>query len=115
MAKAALEDSEYYDEIRNEIIKAREYFIRTINKNPYLIAFQSQSNFVYIKVKNIDGEKLKDYLNSQGYLVRSYNGLQNYLRITIYNFEVMNDVIRSIFDYIDNTKKYSTCFQLNSI
>ena len=56
MAIAALNDDEYYADVKARIIKSRDIFIDELNKLPGILAYKSDANFVYIKLVGYDAE-----------------------------------------------------------
>ncbi len=101
MAETALQDVEYYDNIRKVYSKERDYFIAEMNKIKGITAFQSDANFVYVKVKNKDVRNIQKKLQEQGYLIRIFNFNNCYcLRVTLYNREVMDFVIQAFQEYV---------------
>lgn len=97
MAVAAIEDKAYYEEITNEIVHTREWFIRELNMIDGVKAFQSDSNFVYLSINICDVEKLKEYMKENGFLIRVFDdGTKKHLRITIAQKEIMEDCLNKL-------------------
>lgn len=92
LAEAALNDIDYYSNMRKVIIAEREHFINELNKVTGVKAFCSNANFAYIKIMDNDGfAKIKADIQESGYLVKFYKN--NKMRITISKREVMDDLI----------------------
>lgn len=101
IAKAAIEDKEYYNYIKKTVIEEREHFIEEMNKIKDVTAFKSDSNFVYVKIKGKNVEGIQKKLQEQGYLIRMFKFNDNCcVRVTIYNRQVMNYVIQAFREYM---------------
>lgn len=97
LAKTALEDYQYYNKVRDNVIKSRTEFIDKINIYKGIKAYESNSNFVYIKFDELDAELLKNEFEKCNYLVRLfYNNDKIYMRITIAEEKVMNNILKII-------------------
>ena len=72
MAAAAICDRAYYEEMNREICRVRTWFMDTLNRLPGIRAFQSDSNFVAVRVENQDLRKLKDLLAENNILIRLF-------------------------------------------
>ncbi|GHU64628.1 hypothetical protein FACS189447_01840 [Spirochaetia bacterium] len=84
MAIAALHDTDYYARLKKDIVSTRAWFTEELNKIPGIKAFESHANFIFIDFDGYDAQKIKDYMQSRGILVRlfSYNKRMA-MRITI--------------------------------
>lgn len=94
IAKEAILDTDYYSSMRKETKLAREWFINELNKISDVKAFQSGSNFVFIKLKNGDPDKVKAYMEENNILIREFmdnDALR--LRITIAPIDILKRVI----------------------
>ena len=84
MAIAALNDTEYYDRVTAELLATREDFSAQLNALPGILAYESDANFVYIKLVSYDVERIKAVVEKEGYLIRIFTGNEEkHLRITI--------------------------------
>lgn len=84
MAIAALNDTEYYDRVTAELLATRENFSAQLNALPGILAYESDANFVYIKLVGYDVERIKAVVEKEGYLIRIFTGNEEkHLRITI--------------------------------
>jgi len=104
-AIAALEDINYTEEYVNNVKTNRKFFIG-IMKNDfsnYLSAFNSDGNFVLIKLKNeFFPEDLMKFFEAEKIYIRNYshiNGLNNCIRITIGNEKQTRKVIKLLEDF----------------
>ena len=96
MAETVLKDDEYYKGIRETFAEERESFISEMNKIDGVTAFKSDTNFVYVKIKDKDVREVQEKLKNQGYLIRIFNYNDCYcLRVTLFSREVMDVVIRA--------------------
>lgn len=94
---AVLQDTAYYNNFKQEIIKSRKWFIEEINKIRGLKAFNSDSNFVLVKTVSIDAKEVKSWFEKSGILVRlvSEEKLQG-LRITVGPHAIMEKALNII-------------------
>lgn len=94
IALAALEDEGYYMEMRKESNKVRDWFIDELNKLDEVKAFQSASNFVFVKLDNADPEKVRAFMEENHILIRLFNDKDALrLRITVAPRDVMERVL----------------------
>jgi histidinol-phosphate aminotransferase len=105
MAIAALKDDGYYDAITAKLIASREKLITDLNKLPGVTAFKSDSNFIYVRTKGYDPEKIKQICADNGYLVRIFtNGVEKHLRMTIATEDVMESFTKMLLKAFDEAK-----------
>lgn len=101
MAIAALKDREYYDVITAELLQARQDFSDTLNAIDGILVYESDANFVYIKLIGYDVEKIKAIAAEHGYLIRIFTGNdEKHLRITIGPKTLMDDLTNVMLDAI---------------
>lgn len=94
IAKAALEDKEYYESMRKKTIDTREWFIEEVNKINGVNAFKSGSNFVFIKLKSADADTVRAFMEENNILIRLFTDKNTLrLRITIGPRNIMERVI----------------------
>jgi histidinol-phosphate aminotransferase len=98
---AVLRDVKYYDNLKQEIIKTREWFISELNKIADVKAYLSNSNFVFVKFNDYNIKEVKSWFDKKGILVRlvSEETVQG-LRITIAPKKTMEEVINIIHSNI---------------
>lgn len=103
MAVAAIRDREYYEEMNLGLNQVKTWFIDTLNRIPNVRAFQSDCNFVAVKIENIDMKELKNVLQESGLLIRLFedNG-EVVARISIAQMDVMAETVRVIKRYLEN-------------
>ena len=93
MAIAALNDTEYYDNITKKILDSRRAFSDKLNTVKGVKVYESDANFVYIKLVGYDAEKIKSVVEENGYLIRVFNGNnEKHLRITIGTEDMMDNL-----------------------
>lgn len=91
MAIAALNDKEYYDTITAKLVNSREKFSKKLNEVPGVTVYESDANFVYIKLVGYDADKIKQKAEENGFLIRVFTGNnEKHLRITIGTEEMMD-------------------------
>lgn len=94
IAKEAILDTEYYNNMREETRKAREWFINELNNIPDVKAFHSGSNFVFIKLKKGDPDRVKAFMKENNILIREFKDNDALrLRITIAPVDILKRVI----------------------
>ena len=69
-----------------------------LNQIPGVRAFQSCSNFVAVKIENVDMQKIREVLKENGILIRLFEDKEEVIaRITISEMEIMKrtlDIIK---------------------
>ena len=81
---AAMEDREYFESCRREIIRVREFTVRELRQRGFTLP-DSMTNFVFASPPGMTGRTYYEKLRDRGILVR-YFGIprtENYVRITI--------------------------------
>lgn len=72
MAAVAIRDKEYYEEMNREMCSVKTWFMDTLNRIPGIRVFQSESNFVAVRIENGDLWKLKETLEKNQILIRLF-------------------------------------------
>lgn len=94
IAVAALNDSEYYVQMKAKTVEVREWFIGELARIPGVKPFQSAANFVFVKLNHADAEKVRAYMEENNLLIRLFvdeDALR--LRITIGPRDLMERVV----------------------
>lgn len=105
MAIAAFMDKEYYATITKELNEAKREFIDTLNQIEGVKAFESDSNFVYIRVAGYDAEKIKQTCQDKGFLFRIFvNNNEKHLRITMASKAIVHDLLDVLVPAIKDSK-----------
>ena len=90
MAIAALSDRPYYDNLKKEIIEVREWFFEKIKGISGVKPYKSYSNFIFLHLDGYDVQKMKDWMEKNGILVRLFvDNSRLAMRITIGPREIM--------------------------
>lgn len=94
IAKAAIEDKEYYDSLRKKTKEVREWFIDELNKINGVTAYKSGSNFVFVKLLEADADIVRAFMEENGILIRLFTDKDALrLRITIGPKDLMERVV----------------------
>lgn len=72
MAAAAICDKAYYEDINQEMRRVKTWFMDTLNRIPGIRVFQSDSNFVAVRIENKDLRSLKRLLEKNNILIRLF-------------------------------------------
>ncbi len=94
IAAEAVRDKAYYMKMKELTNEIREWFIRELNAIEGVHAFQSDSNFVFVRLENADAEKVKAYMEENNILIRLFTDKDAlHLRITIAPKDIMKRVL----------------------
>lgn len=94
IAIAAIKDTEYYQNMKNQNNEIRDWFIGELNKLEDVKAFRSESNYVFVKLLNADADKVRAYMEENGILIRLFRDKDALrLRITIGPKDIMERVL----------------------
>lgn len=97
IAVAAIHDKPYYERMNQELNEVKTWFIDTLNHISGVRAFQSDCNFVAVKIENVDMKKLKDELQKEELLIRLFDDHgEAVARIAIGQRNMMEKVVREI-------------------
>lgn len=102
VAKEALLDVEYFEEIRNKVMATRER-VKPIFKELGFRVGDSQSNFLFVTHKTAKATDIMAHLRENHILVRHFKKpekIENYLRITIGTDEQMDRLIEVLRAYL---------------
>ncbi len=91
----AIKDKDYFENCRNKIIEAREYTVDALTNLGFSV-LPSKANFVFAKSDDINGKELYLKLKDNGILVRHFDKIDEYNRITIGTMEEMEALINTI-------------------
>jgi histidinol-phosphate/aromatic aminotransferase/cobyric acid decarboxylase-like protein len=99
MAVAAIHDKQYYEDMNKKLNEIKTWFIDELNRVPNIRAFQSDSNFVAVKIENTDMQRLQEALKEKGILIRLFkDGEEIIARIAIAEKEIMVKTVNAIRD-----------------
>lgn len=94
IATAAVEDTEYYRNMKKESNAVRDWFIEELNKIEGVKAYKSESNFVFVKLINADANKVRAYMEENNILIRLFTDKEALrLRITVAPKDIMDRVL----------------------
>ncbi|UZW14832.1 histidinol-phosphate transaminase [Clostridium pasteurianum] len=101
MAKAAIEDKEYYSKIANDIIYSRENIRNELNSSGKYKVFDSKSNFLLINTCNKNPQMIVDYFKNNGYLIRNCSGygLNSHVRLSIGTDKINKEILYLFKEY----------------
>lgn len=97
LGKAALEDEEYYGDVKGKVMATRQWFTSEMRKLGFLV-LDSQANFVFASHPNHAAQHLMQALRERGIIVRHFNQprIDNFLRITIGTDEQMQQLVKEL-------------------
>ena len=98
LGTAAVEDKAYFEEIKDKVIKTREWTKEELKKLDFSFA-DSHTNFIFAKYNgNMKRDDIVKALRDRSILVRSFNGerVKDYIRISIGTDEEMKIVIDAL-------------------
>ncbi len=103
LAKATLEDNDYYMNNCKRIMETREDFTKQMRELGFEV-LDSKCNFVFAKHKNLDGKAYYEELKRRGVLVRHFSDpkISDYNRITIGTPEMMEVLLCETRDILKN-------------
>ncbi len=83
-AKAALEDSEYFNEITQKVISTRERIAQILKELDFNV-LDSSANFLFVTHKRYNAVYIQSYLRKNRVLVRHFDNerINDYLRISV--------------------------------
>lgn len=94
IAIAALTDTDYYDNMRKEVVSVREWFYNELLQMKGLTPYKSKSNYVFVKLANADADRVRAYMEENGILIRLFTDKEDLrLRITIGPRDLMERVV----------------------
>jgi CTP:phosphocholine cytidylyltransferase-like protein/histidinol-phosphate/aromatic aminotransferase/cobyric acid decarboxylase-like protein len=102
----ALRDDDYYNHVRNEIRKVKDYFYNRLCDIKEIHPYKSDTNFIYMKVSEIDGVELRERMIEQGYLFRIFeNEGGTFYRINVAPMDTMVDFVNKFENTIMQMRK----------
>lgn len=103
MAVEAMHDKTYYEEMNRELNRVKTWFIDSLNRLPNVRAFQSECNFVAVRIERTDMKQLKDRLWENGLLIRLFEDRGEVVaRISIAHKDIMEKTAHVIKKYVLN-------------
>ena len=104
--QAAMNDEEYFEKCRNEIIKNREYTANELKKLGFILT-NSSANFVFAKPDGISAGDYVQALRDRGIIVRYFGSkarIKDYVRITIGAYDEMAKFISATEEILKGVK-----------
>ena len=106
MAIAALKDKEYYATVTAKILKSRQELSDALNAIDGVTVYESDANFVYIKLVGFDAETIKKAAEDNGFLIRIFMGMgEKHLRITIGTEEEMKKLTALLVETLEKARQ----------
>lgn len=101
----SLRDDAYYDRIREEIHTVKEWFYNELCKIDEIHPYRSDTNFIYMKVSDVDAVLVKELMEEAGYLFRIFEyDNKFYYRINVAPMDTMKDFISKLHSTIELAK-----------
>ena len=100
-AKAAIEDEEYFQTIRRQVMDTRAWTERTLREKGFTV-LPSQANFVFVSHPAHAGRDLLEGLRQRGILVRWWDrrSIENWLRVSIGTRPEMEALVKALEELI---------------
>ena len=100
-AAAAIEDEEYFQTVRKQVMDTRIWTARALNKKGFTV-LPSQANFLFISHPSHSGRELLDGLRQRGLLVRWWDRpeIENWLRVSIGAQEDLEALVKALEELI---------------
>lgn len=94
IAFEAVNDTQYYKKMKEETVAVRDWFIRELNAMDHVKAFESISNFVFIRLEDADADKVRAFMEENNILIRLFTDKDALrLRITVAPKDIMERVL----------------------
>ncbi|MEW9123670.1 MAG: histidinol-phosphate transaminase [Thermotaleaceae bacterium] len=103
LAIAAVEDEEYFKEIRDKVMSTRDAVTDTLRELGFVVP-DSKANFLFVTHPELSAKELFEFLKENNIFVRYFNAplIDNHLRISIGTDEEMAELIKFIKIYMEN-------------
>ena len=100
-AAAAIEDEDYFQSIRRQVMETRTWTEKALKEINFTV-LPSQANFVFASHRSHSGKELLDGLRAQGVLVRWWDKpeIENWLRISIGTDDDMKAMVQALNDLV---------------
>ena len=106
LAIAALDSTEYYEEMRRKMLADLEMFFVELNKLSGFRAYRSETNFILCRIPEKLKNPLDAYLKSHGFVIKFMNEdeLNSHVRITIGTQEENRQLMDLINSFMEETR-----------
>ncbi len=102
IAIAAIKDTEYYNKMKAESLVVRDWFSDELNKLDGVKAYKTASNFVFVKIDDVDPRTVRAFMEENGILIRLFTDKDALrLRITIAPKGIMERVLVQLKKALD--------------
>lgn len=103
LAIRALEDEDYFQEVRARVMATRNYTAEQLEKRGWRV-LPSKANFLFAAAPKTDGFTIYSDLKEKGILVRYFNhtGIKEFVRITVGTQEQMNTLLSTLDSLYSN-------------
>jgi len=106
-ACAALSNPDYLEDVKNALVSERENMFEMMSRFSFLEPYESQSNFILCRVTSGLAEELKNFLESDGVIVRYYSSppeLSGCIRVSVGLPEHTVRLKSALLKYMENSK-----------
>ncbi|CAL6305112.1 unnamed protein product [Bathycoccus prasinos] len=106
-ACAALSNPDYLEDVKNALVSERENMFEMMSRFSFLEPYESQSNFILCRVTSGRAEELKNFLESDGVIVRYYSSppeLSGCIRVSVGLPEHTVRFKSALLKYMENSK-----------
>lgn len=106
-ACAALSNPDYLEDVKNALVSERENMFEMMSRFSFLEPYESQSNFILCRVTSGRAEELKNFLESDGVIVRYYSSppeLSGCIRVSVGLPEHTVRLKSALLKYMENSK-----------
>ena len=105
MGEAALDNDDFFEEKRHEIVAVREYTKEKLQEMGFILT-DSKANFLFCKHPDIGGFELYSKLKEKGILIRQWDKprISDYVRITIGTKTQMDALLTAVEEIIMRKK-----------
>ncbi|MBQ7201172.1 MAG: histidinol-phosphate aminotransferase family protein, partial [Eubacterium sp.] len=94
IAREAVLDKEYYDEMKRQTNEVTEWFRDELNALDGVKAYKTGANFIFVKLQNADADRVRAFMEENGILIRLFTDKDALrLRITIAPRDIMERVL----------------------
>jgi len=106
-ACAALSNPDYLEDVKNALVSERENMFEMMSRFSFLEPYESQSNFILCRVTSGLAEEFKNFLESDGVIVRYYSSppeLSGCIRVSVGLPEHTVRLKSALLKYMENSK-----------
>lgn len=106
IALAALDSSEYYEDVASKMAQDRKLFYRELNQLAGFKVYKSDANFILVKIPLSMMSSLNTFLKEKGIVIKFMNEerLNSHMRISLGTQEQNRRAIEEIKEFVRNSK-----------